>query len=229
MSDVKLSTLEESDETAFTVQAVISQSWQLFTQCWPSHLGLVVVSYVPLIAFGAAWPLQERLADQWGKDAPTLVGYSLFLLGLGIGSSIRIHMTGSQLRGERPSALQSAKALLPRLAIIFALWFVRVFTGFASFLFLVIPGILFNTYFFVVTPAQILENLGPVASFRRSVALTGKQRYEILGFIVTCVFTTGLFFSAILFLSGIWRAVAFHRLKIAKGEMIVRPSTAKEG
>jgi hypothetical protein len=183
----------------------------------------------PLIAFEAAWPLQERLADQWGEDAPTLIAYSLFLLGLGIGSSIRIHMTGSQLRGERPSAFQSAKTLLPRLAIIFALWFVWVFAGLASFLFLVIPGILFNTYFFVVTPAQILENLGPVASFRRSVVLTEKQRYEIVGFIVTCALTTGLFVSALLLLSGIWRAVAFHRLKIAKGEMIAQSSTAKEG
>jgi len=228
MSNVVSSALKEDYETAFSVQAIVSQSWRLFTQCWLSHLGLAVVCYVPFIAF-VAFLIQQKPAGQWGEDVPMLIALGLFLLGHGLGSSIRIHMVGSQLRGETPSVIQSTKALLPRLVIILIVWFVSLFAGLLSLSFLVIPGIVFGAYFLAVTPAQILENLGPVASFRRSVALTAKQRFEIFGlFITTYTLTlTTLFIPILIFFDSIWRAVAFHRLRIAKGEMMAQPSAAQ--
>jgi hypothetical protein len=57
-------------------------------------------------------------------------------------------------------------------------------TVFAGYCMCIVPGIIFLLCFWVPVPVAVIERLGPIASMKRSMALTRGSRWAILGVII---------------------------------------------
>lgn len=100
-------------------------------------------------------------------------------------------------QGESPTAgpmLSAALKKLPGFVIILILWFLAVITG---LVFVIVPGIIFATWFLFVSSAYMIENTPISGVFRRSKALVSPYFLSIFWRIAL---------ASIIFVSILWTA-----------------------
>lgn len=223
--------LEEGLSRPFVVGDVLRQSWRVLKGAGREHLVLVALAHLPWTALVLLPPLRAAAQALFGPQAVPPLAMALAALGIAFASTVRLHMAGRQLDGARASLRESLAAVAPRsaeyllfwafgaLAMVWALILYRI-PGLAAFGMLwPIPGALFATRYLASTPAQVVEGLGPLAALRRSDDLARPQRWEVFGFVVTAWFAAAATLAPIFLFDAIWRAVAWHRLRVANGEI----------
>ena len=88
---------------------------------------------------------------------------------------------------------------------------------------MLVPGLAFAIVFLVATPVQVIEGRSAFESFRRSATLTKGARSEVFGLIVTAFYLSlGIVVAPVALFDPLWRAAALHRLRIAKGEIVIK-------
>lgn len=100
-------------------------------------------------------------------------------------------------QGESPAAgqmLSAALKKLPGFVIILLLWFLAVIIG---LFFLIVPGIIFATWFLFLSSAYMIENTPILGVFRRSKALVSPYFLSVLWRIAL---------ASIIFVSILWTA-----------------------
>jgi hypothetical protein len=150
--------------------------------------GLVV--FVPLGLLEVVGDhLQEPLDDESGFDAGTIAAVLAAIAGVTIGTLVgEVVYTGivsALVADAHEGRERRLREVLPhiklgRLISIDLLWAAVVVAGFVA---LVVPGVLFMTWFALVAPAAELEDRGVIASFRRSRELVRRRFWLVLAFI----------------------------------------------
>jgi hypothetical protein len=231
--------LEAGLSRAFVVGDVLRQSWRVLARSWRPHLALLAAAHAPWTAYAFAPSLKRAVADGLGAPAADHLTLALAALGLGLASSLRLHMAGRQLEGEPPDLGESLRAIASRSAEIWLFWaFGALALCGAAALYAIpglsafgalwpIPGVAFATRYLVAGPAQIMEGTGPLASLRRSDELTSLARWEVFGFVLTAWFAAAATLAPLLLLDAIWRASAWRRLRVAAGRAPA-PEEARE-
>jgi hypothetical protein len=162
------------------------------------------------------------------------------LLIAALTNSVLIFATFQVIRGQRPSPIRSVQNGLRRFVPVVVTSLAQVICIMAAAVFLLIPGFILSVMLFLVIPACVVERLGTIESFSRSIALTRGYRWQIFGMgiavgIVNLVVNKMLGFVAIsaenptliVFGSYIWmvvllaylavmNAVAYHDIRVIK-------------
>jgi hypothetical protein len=182
---------------SFYVGDVVARAWNVFIGNLPFFLGITLLTYLaigivvgllvlPFVLVGAG-------GDAWwlifvGVVVGLLVFFSLNMIGeavLLLGAFQR--MRGQPLRVNE--ALQRAFARFFPLIGLGILWAVGVMVG---FILLIVPGVILLCVWWVVVPACIVEDLGPIQSLSRSAELTRGYRWKVFGLFVLLTVINGI-------------------------------------
>jgi hypothetical protein len=172
---------------------VIAQVARAYRAHWRTLLlaGLVVfapIGVLEVLGERLGEPLAEGEADDF--DAGAVVAIVAGLVGLGLGSLIgEVVYTGivaalmhGHERGDEVSVRDVLRHLpLGRLVCIDLLFFALVVAGLIA---LIVPGVLFLTWFALIAPAAEIEDRGVRDSFRRSRELVRRRFWLVFGFVV---------------------------------------------
>lgn len=204
---------------AFASSDIISESWKLFKASWRAHLALVILANAPWIAL-LVWQENSPETEWPGATIdPFWAVVGVGAMSLGLASSIRLHLAGEQLAGRRTRLTDSTVSVMRRMYVVWPFWLACATALIVGFGFLVVPGVMFACIFFVATSAQVIEERSPWASLRRSVELTRGRRFEVFGLVITALVMNIAGLVGLFLFDSLFRAVAHHRLKIARNEV----------
>jgi uncharacterized membrane protein len=116
------------------------------------------------------------------------------------------------MRGLRFPIGESLRKGLARFFPIFGMLVIEGLGLLAGFILLFVPGYMLYTAWYVALPVLVVERLGPVASLRRSAALTKGHRWKIFGIIFVMGLVAGVLGAIV---SGI--VVASHNRMVFVG------------
>lgn len=113
---------------------------------------------------------------------------SLLVYPIQQGASVLI-VAGS-FTGDAPSLGESVTLALRRFGGLLGLGIVVGMIVGIGFAFCIVPGVIFLTWFYVATPALIVEEAGMQTALNRSKELSEDHRLEILGFVIVIMIMT---------------------------------------
>jgi hypothetical protein len=179
-------------DDGFRVGNVLNRAGAVFSQIWVPCSLIYVVQSLPMVLLGLA-SKQHGLSTgvaashQTIHRAPTsialliVVGELMFLLFSVFGWGVVAKASMSVADGRGPKMGAATSAALARFLPLLGTWICAYFMIMLASLLFVVPGIIVALSYFVITPVCVLEGLGPVASLRRSAALTKGLRWRIFG------------------------------------------------
>jgi uncharacterized membrane protein len=158
----------------------------IFTRSWSIYAANFVI--FTLVAIVVALP------HQFGGDAETVAGgvrsFVAAILGVileFVGQAVILYGAFQAMRG-RPvmigDAVRRGFARFWSIVGVSILVSLGIFVGLILF---IIPGVILALRWAVALPACVVENLGPLASMRRSADLTKGHRWQILGITVLII------------------------------------------
>lgn len=156
-----------------------------------------------------------------GSDALFSVGAVLGYIVLPfIGVALTHLVQGWQQKQDR-GALECVVFTLKKTHIIAGAFLLAKLLQVISFVLLIIPGFFMTAWLMVVAPVIAIEGLGPIASVRRSIALTRRRTGAAVGLLLSIIGVTYLLSTALgtvptlaAFLLNDWGWVAFFALNM---------------
>lgn len=233
-------------EDGFRIGRVIGRSFGMlgrhFIQFW-------IVSAIPMAPM--AYVIGVELPSIVGTQHPdpsttTRLGLHLFAamafwgLAYMVAQAVVLYGTFQDMRGRPANFGEAIGRGFARFFPILGLAICTMLAVMGGLLLLVVPGIMFALMFYVALPALVVERLGPIASMKRSIALTKGHRWKLLGIalligllsavgstVVTTILTVVAGTKAMLIGRFVWEstvgalgavivAVIYHDLRVAR-------------
>ncbi|MDL2210411.1 hypothetical protein LJC26_06370 [Desulfovibrio sp. OttesenSCG-928-O18] len=166
-----------------SVGGVLSRSWRTLMRAPAVFCGLAAASSL------SAFLLDYFSVAENAVDTPESLGVDLLLVFLGfvfisIVQAVVAYEVFRVLDGAEPSfvpPIARGLACIAPVAVLAALYMSGILLG---LILLVIPGFILVCMWEVALPACVAENLGPIASLKRSAALTKGCRMQIFGLFI---------------------------------------------
>ena len=243
MTDTSLSSrFAEGD---FRVGRIINRAASVLSRNFLPFFVVCAIGYLPtLLLFKGSTDLFTDAGEDMVRVAlgAGLIFFGLILMAVlnTLSQAVVLYGAFQDMRGRPVDLRESLKVGLRRFFPIIGLAIcVSFLAGFAAILFL-IPGLILLTMWFVATPICIVEQLGPLASMKRSRQLTKGHRWKIFGLMLVLIMVSAVAGPAItaaftamggsmlaligdLIWNGVWTAfyaiavvVAYHDLRVAK-------------
>jgi hypothetical protein len=111
----------------------------------------------------------------------TFLGACLALVVGMLCQAVVLHGALQDMRGRRVSLIESLQPALRRFFPIIALAALVPFCAAFGIIFLIVPGLIVLTVWFVAMPVCIVEKLGPYRSVARSTQLTDGHGWKVFG------------------------------------------------
>ncbi|MCL2713117.1 MAG: hypothetical protein FWD68_00580 [Alphaproteobacteria bacterium] len=168
--------------TGLRTSTVFRRAWDVFLANFPLYFAIGLLVALPWTLLELSFDAAE-IARTWNftadfLGAAALACFAQFVSGT-LGYAVTILTAFSHLCGERRSIgetlVRAARGFLP-LAGVAVLITLGVLVG---TILLVVPGIMLAVRWAVACPACIVEGAGPIASLRRSAALTDGERWVL--------------------------------------------------
>jgi hypothetical protein len=136
--------------------------------------------------------MPESMADPESTFALVLVLYALAMLLQPLQQGTTTLLVASSFTGDGASLGECFRVALRRFWPLLVLGVVvNLLIGFGALL-LVVPGLMFLTWYFVSTPALLVENQSWTAAMARSKLLSAGHRWSILGFAFIVLLLSGM-------------------------------------
>lgn len=185
-------------EDGFRVGRVLGRSFGVLGRHFIQFLLVTIVPIAPL-----AYVMGFEVASLVGvKNPDPAVGVRVGLLfiaaiafwGLAmmIAQAIVLYGTFQDMRGKPARFGEALVKGFARFFPIIGLAICTLLAVAAGFVLLIIPGIMFAVMFYVALPACVVERLGPIASMKRSIALTKGHRWKIFGILILIGLLSGI-------------------------------------
>jgi MFS family permease len=199
-------------EDGFRVGRVLGRSFGVLGRHFVQFLLVTIIPLAPL-----AYVMGVEVVSFVGVKHPDpaasvrigllmMAAVAFWGLAMMIAQAIVLYGTFQDMRGKPMRFGEAIVKGFARFFPILGLAICSLIAVGAGFVLLIIPGIIFGVMFYVALPACVVERLGPIASMKRSIALTKGHRWKIFGILILI----GL-------LSGIGGAVIATILTIAGG------------
>jgi hypothetical protein len=171
---------------SFYVGDVLARAWNVFTGNLPFFLGITLLVYVAigivvgllvlpfvLVAAGGSvwWPLFIAV------PVGLLVFFGLNMLG----EAVLLLGAFQRMRGQPLRVNEALQRAFPRFLPLIGLGILWALGLMVGTLLLIVPGVILLCMWWVVVPACVVENLGPIQSLSRSADLTRGYRWKIFG------------------------------------------------
>jgi hypothetical protein len=173
----------------FRVGAAISRSRAMLRRHFPAFLvvGVIASSPMLLLAFiQTREPADEELLSSLLWLIMVLVSV---MVSSTIGQAVVIHAALQDMRRVPVRLVESLNVVLRRFWPLLGLALAGLLSV-VGLVFLIVPGLILSTLWFVVLPACIVEQLGAWTSLRRSRELTRGHRWKVLGLTVLLMIAT---------------------------------------
>jgi hypothetical protein len=172
-------------EGELSVGHVFSSAWAVLTANFGKLFAIGLLVALPNLLAGLALPTDPTAPGA----APAMAGWFfivwLLVMVLNLVSQAAVLVIAFQyLRGHPASIGEALGKGLERFFPILGLVILFTLGLSVGLILLVIPGIILAVVWSVSVPACVLEGTGPVASLRRSAALTKGHRWKIFGIYV---------------------------------------------
>jgi len=199
-------------ERDFRVGRVFNRAASVLSRNFVPFMAIAAVAALPNLSqtIGVR-PL--AIAAGYGRLAPwavSLLVFGLVLLGLiffSISQAAILNAAYQDMSG-RPSPIgESVRKGLRRFMPVIGVALLQAFGTGLAFLLLFFPGLIVMSMWFVALPACVVERLRPVASLKRSSALTSGHRWKIFGIIVLLILVNSLGGALIGAVLGMFRLV----------------------
>jgi uncharacterized membrane protein len=211
--------------TDFSLGDVFGLSSSILGANFPQFAALGAIASLPLLAILILFP-ETATGDAGGGQPVTpllavvaLLSVILIFPMMIVAQAMILFGAFQDMLGRPVRILPSIGVGLARILPIIGLSVVQaagVLLGFALF---VIPGIIVALAWSVALPVCVVEKLGPIASLRRSAALTKGHRWKLLGISVSLAFAGALIGGAIngnLAYGAILSVVIYRDLRVTK-------------
>jgi hypothetical protein len=231
----------------FRVMPVLSRALGILTRNIGKFFLLSVGTLLPVAVVAIVGA--GSVAANGPGGAPTIssgalfagaAGLILFGLLMLLSQAIMLYGAFQAMRGRRFGIGESIRHGLSRLLAIIGVMFLMGVVVMIGFVLLVIPGVIAAIALFVTLPACVVEKLAPVASLKRSAALTKGHRWRIFGLYFLMAIVLGILGQIVGALAGLllgvvvgplvafaWQAlasayqsivvaVAYHDLRVLK-------------
>src|SRR5262245_15048927 len=172
-------------EGELRVGHVFSTAWTIFSANFTTFFVIGLIVALPNLLLLMAVPTETTAFGT--TPSPAGLGWRVFV-GLALATilnlmaqAVILYIAFQYLRGHSGSVGDAVQKGLARFLPILGLVFLFGLGIWVGFLLLVIPGIMLMVRWSVAVPACVLEGTGPVASLRRSAALTKGHRWKIFG------------------------------------------------
>ncbi len=191
------------------IGVIFRDSFQVFRKGFWCFFVLTLISLLP-----------EKFAEFLGADSDgtIILGFlRLFLLFVMQGASA--YSVFQVRRGRQLSFAEAISRFLRRIAPVAGSALLATLIISVGFALLLIPGLIALVMFYVAVPACVVEELGPVTSLKRSVALSKGFRWKVFGLFLLWI--PGAFFVSI-GLNFIWGLVQGFDLGLCAGSKYQR-------
>jgi hypothetical protein len=192
MSDASIRNLAVGSE-GFRVGRVLSKSLEILTGNLPKYLLFGAVIALPNLLYTLAGGNREAIiASTQGMNRPAMHGFSfvsivsflvlmvIFVVVFAVIQSAMIYGAFQDIRGRSFEVGASVRRGLNRFPAVVGASICAYIVVVIGFVFLIVPGLMVLTMFFVIIPVCVVESLGPIRSLGRSRALTRGHRWRIL-------------------------------------------------
>jgi hypothetical protein len=164
----------------FSVGRALSRTFSVFSHGFIQFIVLTATAYVPLLILQVVLIGNPRAAIERPILAIFVPMIVVFIVGR-ISTATCLFGAYQIMRGRAFTIGASLMVALRRFWAILATSILGgLFAGFGLML-LVVPGFIVICAIYVALPACVIERLGPVASLKRSRALTKGNRWQIFG------------------------------------------------
>jgi hypothetical protein len=177
-------------EDGFRVGRVLGRSFGVLGRHIIQFLLVTAIPIAPL-AYVAGVELVSAMGVK-DPDAATMTRLGFLLIGavafwglaMMVAQAVVLYGTFQDMRGKPAHVGEGIVKGLARFFPILGLAICTMVAVAFGFVLLVIPGIIFALMFYVALPVCVVERLGPIASMKRSAALTRGHRWKILGILI---------------------------------------------
>ncbi|HML15136.1 MAG TPA: hypothetical protein VK456_17650 [Xanthobacteraceae bacterium] len=231
-------------EGEFRIGPVFSRTLTLLLHNFPIYFAVAALAAVPGVL------LETAGADKAAAAALAPLGLLAMLVFGPLSQAIMLYTAFQDMGGRRVVLSESIGAAFRRWLPLIGLAICMGIGIGVGFIFLVVPGLILATMWYVATPACIVERRGVFDSMARSSALTKGHRWPIFGVMLLLGIGGGVMaavIKAVLVLSGsaglvivgslAWSAlagafgtifvvVAYHDLRVAKEGVDIRQNAA---
>lgn len=177
-------------EDGFRVGRVLGRSFGVLFRHFVQFLLVTIVPIAPL-----AYVIGVEVVSVAGVKHPDpaasvriallmMAAVAFWVLAMMIAQAIVLYGTFQDMRGKPMRFGEAIVKGFARFFPIIGLAFCSLIAVGAGFVLLIIPGIMFAVMFYVALPACVVERLGPIASMKRSMALTKGHRWKIFGILI---------------------------------------------
>jgi MFS family permease len=185
-------------EDGFRVGRVLGRSFGVLGRHFVQFLLVTAIPIVPL-----AYVIGVELVSAVGVKHPDptamarlgllmMAAVAFWGVAIMIAQAIVLYGTFQDMRGK---SMSFGEAIIKGFARFFPIIGLAICTLIAvgtGLMLLVIPGIIFGLMFYVALPACVVERLGPIASMKRSIALTKGHRWKIFGILILIGLLSGI-------------------------------------
>ena len=185
-------------EDGFRVGRVLGRSFGVLGRHFVQFLLVTIIPLAPL-----AYVMGVEVVSLVGVKNPdpaasvrvgllVMAAVAFWGLAMMIAQAIVLYGTFQDMRGK---PMRFGEAIVKGFARFFPIIGLAICTLIAvgaGFMLLIIPGIMFAVMFYVALPACVVERLGPIASMKRSIALTKGHRWKIFGILILIGLLSGI-------------------------------------
>lgn len=175
-----MSGTNEGTRHAIRISTILSATGILLARHSGALVLLAVLYFLPLfllLAIGAVDPAALIYDDAPGFWTAGFLLPTFLILLMDIPMS---HICLQSLQGRKVGVLDAIRNSAPHILPVVIAGFAASALAIVGLLALLIPGLIVMTYFAVLIPAIIAEDLGPVAAFRRSASLVRRNFWRTL-------------------------------------------------
>jgi hypothetical protein len=162
-----------------SVSDILDTTFRLYRERFVTFLLIALIVYVPfsllatfvLPAQAAAAPHVRGAAPQfdWAGASLGLAGVFVFaVIFLPLCSAALTHNISAAYLGKDLSAGDSYQRAVPRLAALIGTQFLAGIIVLVGFILLIVPGIIFSLWFYVLVPVVVLEGISSTTALGRS-------------------------------------------------------------
>jgi hypothetical protein len=173
-------------ESDFRVGPVLTRTATILSQNFLIFFLIGVVANLPSVLLGQG--TESVATSPTGQGAVLLIigGVLSFIFSM-ISQAVMVHAAFQAMRRRPVNVGESLRVGLSRVLAVIVLAILMGFLGGLGFVFLIVPGLILMTMWFVSTPACVVERTGPWTSMKRSAALTKGHRWKVFGLLLLLV------------------------------------------
>jgi hypothetical protein len=139
-----------------------------------------------------AGPVGTAAVSPGASATRIAVAATLSMVLSALAQAIVLYGAFEDMRGRPVNLIESTKIGLGRILPVIAAVLCSVILVMLAAILLIIPGLIVITMLFVVTPACVVDRLGPIKSMGRSAELTKGHRWKVFGLWLATMIAGGI-------------------------------------